>query len=128
MEPESDEYILSQTPATTMQNTGWMMQITAGMPQLILQMPGRQNGGLIGNLHFLLVAEGNAVNSWRNLAVHLLENNIDEELIHRSPTRAKNTRARASISSGEGIHAIMNHPYFTRKVAWKHSETAKKGS
>ncbi|KAL7476378.1 hypothetical protein ACHAW6_002247 [Cyclotella cf. meneghiniana] len=54
MEPESDEYILSQTPATTMQNTGWMMQITAGMPQLILQMPGRQNGGLIGNLHFFI--------------------------------------------------------------------------
>ena len=64
MEPESGVYTLSQTFTTTVQNTGWMMRITAGMPQLIWQMPGRQNGGLIGNLHFLLVAEGNAVNSW----------------------------------------------------------------
>ncbi|KAL7481279.1 LOW QUALITY PROTEIN: hypothetical protein ACHAW6_006960 [Cyclotella cf. meneghiniana] len=51
----------------------------------------------------------------RNLVVQLLENNYDKELIHRSPIRAKNTRARASISAGEGIHAIMNQPYFTSK-------------
>ena len=86
---------------------------------------------------FLSVAEVNAVNSRarargvegdagldfrRNLAVQMLENNLDQGFNNRSPIRAKNTRARASISAGEGTHAIMNRPYFTSKwlgSSWK---------
>ena len=101
-------------------------------------MHGRQNGGRINNFPFFsLVAEVNAVNSHarsrgvkgdaglefrRKLAVQMLENNLDNELIHRSPIRARNTRARLSVSSGEGEHGLVNRPYFTSKwlgSSWK---------
>jgi hypothetical protein len=52
----------------------------------------------------------------------MLENNLDNELIHRSPIRARNTRARMSMSSGEGEHGLVNRPYFTSKwlgSSWK---------
>ncbi len=137
MEPKSGGSRLSQPLATIVQNTGWMMWIITDMLQFIRQMLGRQSGGLISNLPFLSVVEVNAVNSWarargvegdvgwdfqRNLATQMLENNLDQDLIHRSPIRARNTRTRASITAGEGIHAIMNHPYFTSKwlrSSWK---------
>jgi hypothetical protein len=86
---------------------------------------------------FLSVAEVNAVNSRersrgvegeagldfrRILAVKMMENNIDDNLIHRSPVRVRNTRARMSVSSGEGEDGLVNGPYFTSKwvgTSWK---------
>jgi len=52
----------------------------------------------------------------------MLENNLDNELIHRSPFRARNMRARLSVSSGEDEHGLVNCPYFTGKwlgSSWK---------
>ena len=62
---------------------------------------------------FLISAEVNAVNSCahsrgvkgedglnfrKKLAVQMMEYNIDDDLIHRSPIRVRNTRARMSMS------------------------------
>ncbi len=52
----------------------------------------------------------------------MIENNVDDDLIHRSPIRVRSTRARMSVSLGEGEHGLVNHPYFTSKwvrTSWK---------
>ena len=52
----------------------------------------------------------------------LCENNIDDDLIHRSPVRVRNTRERMSVSSGEGEHGLVNRPYLNSKwvgTSWK---------
>ncbi len=50
---------------------------------------------------------------WTNLAVQMLENNVDNKLFHDSPKKARSTRAMVPISRGGGDHGVMNHPYFT---------------
>ena len=53
---------------------------------------------------------------WKNLAVQMLESNIDNKLFHGSPKKARSTRARVPISRGGGDHGVMNRPYFT--IEW----------
>ena len=86
------------------------------------------------------MAEVNAVNSWaramgveddagldfqRNLAVQMLESNIDNKLFHGSPKKARSTRARVPISRRGGDHGVMNHPYFTSEWLRKSLKKAK---
>ena len=53
---------------------------------------------------------------WKNLAVQMLESNIDNKLFHGSPKKARRTRVRVPISTGADDHGVMNHPYFT--IEW----------
>jgi hypothetical protein len=84
---------------------------------------------------FLSVAEVNAVNSCgrarglpadptldfrRELALQLMENHVGVDMIPRSPTRARATRARVSMHAEDGAHELMSRPYYTSK--WLGSE------
>ncbi len=45
---------------------------------------------------------------WKNLAVQMLESNIDNKLFHGSPKKARSTRARVPISRRGGDHGVIN--------------------
>ena len=62
---------------------------------------------------------------WKNLAVQMLESNIDNKLFHGPPKNASSTRARMPISREGGNHKVMNHPYFTSEWLRKSSKKAK---
>ena len=63
---------------------------------------------------------------WKNLAVQMLESNIDNKLFHGSPKKARSTKARVSIFRGGDDHGVMNRPYFTSEWLRKSLKRPKK--
>ena len=90
---------------------------------------------------FLSLSEVNAVNSrahskgvpaepmldfCRNLAVQMLENNLNELCrVPRSPVRAKMTRGRTSTTVEKGAHGLQHRPLKTSRWLGSTWKTAK---